>query len=557
MVVGRASAESVEGAVERALVGAQRLEAMSLEQRLDLIGELRRGVLAEAQAWVATSCEAKGIDPDSNLAAEEWLNGPMSVLRNLRLLDRTLAGLLGRAPSAKGSFRAGQDTISVMPRNLEDRLLFLGFRAAVWLQPGVEAQDAPVQEKELVGREPGVAALLSAGNVSSIGPQDFLHLLFARNRACVLKTNPVNEDLAPHLERAFRVAIELGLLQIVVGGAEEGAALVHHAQVDEVHITGSAATYDSIVWGDPQVREANRASGTSTLNKPISAELGCVTPVIVVPGVWSAREMRHQVENVSSMLVNNASFNCVAAKVLVTSLDWPQRKEFLDAVARELEQIPTRRAYYPGSAERHRAFCEAHPNLQLLGQGQDGNLPWAFATGLDSDDPFPLAFGKEAWCGVLAETPLRGASAPEFLPRAVEFCNRRLFGTLSCTLIMDPRSARRHSSSYEAALADLRYGSIAVNHWTGVAYGLGVIPWGAHPGHTREDIQSGVGFVHNTELLDGVQKSVLEGPFLPLFKPLWFARHKHALATAKALTRYEARPGLGRFLAVLYPGVRG
>ncbi len=547
----------VQEAVSRAQVGARRLGSMSLVQRIVLIDDLRRGIGAEAEAWVRTSCESKGIDPDSNLAAEEWLNGPMSVLRNLRLLRRTLLGLAGKGTPLPTQDRNGCKTLSVLPRSLEDRVLFLGFRAGVWFEPGVEVAETRPDAKTLLDREPGVAALLSAGNVTSIGPQDFIHLLFSRNRACVLKAHPVNEVLVPHLERAFQAAMDLDLLQIVVGGAQVGAELVSQEAVDEVHITGSAATYDAIVWGSGDQQESNRAANTPRLQKPISAELGCVTPVIVTPGVWSPKELRFQAENVATMLTNNASFNCVAAKVLVTSSDWPQREEFLDALAEVLAQIPTRRAYYPGAVERHASFCAAFPQAKLIGQGNENNLPWALATGLDPEATDSAAFTQEAWCGVLAETALPGASPKDFLPRAVDFCNGRLFGSLSCTLIIDPRSAQAYSLSYEAALTDLRYGSIAVNHWSGLSYGMGVVPWGAHPGHTPRDIQSGVGFVHNTLLLEGVEKSVLEGPFMPPFKPLWFASHKNALKAARALTRYEEQPGLGSFLSVLSAGLRG
>ena len=51
-------------------------------------------------------------------------------------------------------------------------------------------------------------------------------------------------------------------------------------------------------------------------------------------------------------------------------------------------------------------------------------------------------------------------------------------------------------------MADLRYGTVSVNHWAAVGYGLVITPWGAFPGHTRPDIQSGTGSVHNTLMFD-------------------------------------------------------
>ena len=49
--------------------------------------------------------------------------------------------------------------------------------------------------------------------------------------------------------------MEAGFLEIVYGAGEEGAYLCSHPLVSAVHLTGSAATYDSIVWGkQPKVR---------------------------------------------------------------------------------------------------------------------------------------------------------------------------------------------------------------------------------------------------------------------------------------------------------------
>ena len=39
--------------------------------------------------------------------------------------------------------------------------------------------------------------------------------------------------------------------------------------------------------------------------------------------------------NVAGMVVNNGSFNCNAAKMLVTSKSWPQREEFLRVLHRQ------------------------------------------------------------------------------------------------------------------------------------------------------------------------------------------------------------------------------
>lgn len=52
--------------------------------------------------------------------------------------------------------------------------------------------------------------------------------------------------------------ISAGYVAFVYGGAPEGKFLCHHKLVTRVHLTGSAKTYDAIVWdGCPKVVPGN------------------------------------------------------------------------------------------------------------------------------------------------------------------------------------------------------------------------------------------------------------------------------------------------------------
>jgi len=543
--------------------GAEGLAKTTPGSLLGLLRRLKADTLASSAAWCALGCEAKGIDPSSPDASEEWLGGPVVVLRHLRSLGATLSHIdRTGAPLLKDSElreRSGSAVASVFPETLTDRLVLGGFSAEVWMEPELDVSDVRDETATVWTQgdtEPRVAAVLGAGNVSSIGAMDVLHKVFAERQACVLKLHPVNAYLEEPYRVAFAALIEEGWLEIVTGDAEVGAALIHDPGVDTVHMTGSAAVHDAIVWGPPEVCEENRSANTPVLEKEITSELGCVTPVVLVPGDWSRRELDLQARNVATQVVNNASFNCNAAKVLVTAADWPQREEFLAAVRANLARLPSRLPYYPGSEERYARFEECAPGSERLGTPDEGHLPWLIATGLDSADAETHAFRNEAWCGVLAETPLAAKDPADFLARATEFCNEVLFGTLSMSLVIDPRARRRHSSAYEAALRDLRYGSIVVNHWGAISYALVVTPWGAHPGHPLSDIQSGRGFVHNTRLFDRVQKAVVEGPFAPPIEPLWFVGHRSALPASRALCAWEAEPSLGKLPPLIWNALR-
>src|SRR5260221_3224460 len=61
-----------------------------------------------------------------------------------------------------------------------------------------------------------------------------------------------------------------------------------------------------------------------------------------------------------------------------------------------------------------------------------------------------------------------------------------------------------------AAVEDLRYGAIGLNVWNAVAFLLAQATWGAYPGHTLDDIQSGIGVVRNSFLRSEEHTSELQ-----------------------------------------------
>jgi len=528
------------------------------------------GVLADFAAvsdeWVDASLLHKGVEPGSPASAEEWIAGPMIALRNIRLLRDAVADVARhgapRIPGPVWTRPDGQVAAEVFPAGLWDRLFYTGVTAEVWMQPGIAAADLArtqaVAYRDGAG-EGKVALVLGAGNVSSIGPLDAIYKLFVENHVVLYKAHPVNDYLGPLLERAFRRLVDLGVVRVVYGGASEGAYLCRHPGVGEVHITGSDKTYEAIVFGDGPDGEARRAQGRPLLDKPVTAELGNVSPVIVVPGPWSDGDVRYHAANVASQLANNAGFNCNAARVVIQHASWPLRTALVDAVRRQLAAVPTRRPYYPGSAARDAAFRAAHPKAESCGVGGDGTLPWTLIPGLDPHDADDMCFHTEAFCGLVAETALEAASVAEYLDRAVRFCNEKLWGTLNATIVVHPRSLadREVRDAVERAVADLRYGSVSINHWSAISYALGVTTWGAWPGHTPDDIQSGTGVVHNTLMFSRPEKTVARAPFRVWPTPPWFVTNRVAAQLGPKLARFEARPSLLRALGVLVTAVRG
>jgi hypothetical protein len=541
--------------------------AVSLDDRVGLLEKLLAGVLAVSEEWVGAAHAAKGLDPDVPASGEEWLAGPLTTVRNLRLLQRALVEVRDhgapRIPTEAMSQRAdGRLVVRVFPQNVWDRILLAGFRAEVWMQPGVtrenlrEHQAGAYRHPDTAGK---VAVVLGAGNVSSIAPMDALYKLFVENQVVVLKMNPVNEYLGPFFRRAFAPLVDAGFFEVVYGGADVGARLCHHPRVHTVHITGSDATHDAIVWGPREGRAERKARHAPVLTKEITSELGNVTPIIVVPGAWTSADIQFQAENVATMVANNGSFNCNAGKLLVTARDWEHRDAFLTAVRRVLATLPNRKAYYPGASERWQGFVNAHPQAERLSAESEGTLPWTFIGDLDPENRDDTSFRQEPFCSVLSEVPLPGRSAVEFLPGAVDFCNDTVWGTLACMVLVHPSTRKDPASeaAFQDALDTLEYGGIGVNHWAGLVYGFVTPTWGAYPGHTLEDIQSGRGVVHNTCMFDRPEKSIVYGPFSMFPRPPWFATNRRTHRIAPRLTAFEANPSVWKIPGILVQALGG
>ena len=568
-------APDTRAALDRAVatLDAHRHEwaALPIGERRELLADLRHRFVAVAHRWVEATRRLEGIaEAPAPFAGEEWLAGPYPVLRNIRLLEASLADLAeGRPPEVPGPVTAradGQAVARVFPRDGWDRLLFPGVTAEVWMEPGVRRDDLG-RHQAAAYREAGAAAtpgrialVLGAGNVSSIGPMDALARLFVDKHLVLYKVHPVQEPLTALFEEAFAAFVERGFLQVVSGGAAVGAYLTAHEGVDEVHMTGSDRTYEAIVFGPGEEGRANKAAARRKLDKPVTAELGNVSPVIVVPGPWSAGDLAYQGENVASMLTNNAGFNCNAARLIVTHREWAKRDALLGEVRRSLAAAPTRPAYYPGAAERCRQVLADHPAAERYGDAAgEGHQPWVLVPDLDADDADEALFREEAFCSVFAETALSAPSAARFVDRAVELANERLWGTLNVTLIVHPDSLEdpETRAAVERAEADLRYGTVSINHWAAVGYALAATPWGSFPGNPPEDIQSGVGWVHNAYLFDRPQKAVVRSPFRAWPKPPWFLGHRTAGGLAEVLTAFEGSRSPARLPRLFWHALRG
>jgi hypothetical protein len=523
---------------------------LSASKRADLLRACLPRIAAVAPRWIEAAIRAKGLPAGTPPSSEELLAGPLPVLRNARLLARSLDDIAtGGKPVLPRGVREGRDgraLVSVFPGDGLDKALFAGFTCDVRMLPGVSAADVREKQASFYAKkdpEGAVSLVLGAGNVSSIPPMDAFYKMFVDGSVCLVKMNPVNEYLGPFYEEALEPLVRAGYLRIAYGAGDVGAYLCGHAGIDDIHITGSDRTHDLIVWGPPgPERDRRKAAREPLLKKTITSELGCVTPVILTPGQFSEGELDFMAQNLASMVANNASCNCNAAKMLITAKGWPQREALLDKVRAVLQTVPPRKAYYPGAFERYERLAGGRG--EKLGKASKDELPWALIFGLDSADRDEQLFATEPFCPIFSETSLDEDDPAAFLKAATAFANDRLWGTLSAVVMIHPRTERDPavSSALETALADLRYGAVGVNHWSALVYATVTPPWGAHPSSTPEDIQGGLGWVHNTFMLEGIEKAVLRGPLTVTPKPPWFVTHRNSHVVAEKMVAMEASP---------------
>lgn len=567
---GPSPLEAVDAALADLSRGEETWGGLTLAERRALLERVHALTSTHAQEWVTAATSIKKLDASSSLVGEEWLSGPYSFLNGLGTVAHTLTALeAGNSPLADAKFGTapgGRTTVSVLPLNIFERLLLNGFTAEVWMKPGIDR--ATAQRSAGLGqldptRTAGIGVVLGAGNITSIAPLDALYELMAFNRVVALKLNPIMDPLLPVFEKVLAPLVEIGALRLLTGGADVGTYLVQHDRVDHVHMTGSSITHDAIVFGPGPDGVARKAANEPILTKDISSELGGVSPTIVLPGEWSRADIEFQAEHIATQRLHNSGYNCVASQVVVLSSEWKQRDEFVAALRAALDRAPARPPYYPGSDKRVSDATAAYPSAERLGD-HGGRV---LITDLNPGEYAPL-LQTEYFAPVMGviELPYSGAA---FAAKAAQAANEEFTGTLGINIIGTPSTIKELGVKFDAMLADLHYGTIAVNAWTAIGFLTAAATWGAFPGHTIDDVQSGIGIVHNALLIDGAERTVVRGPFRPLPrslvngelsispKPPWFVTNMTAASTGKLLTAFAGAPSWSKLPAIFASALRG
>lgn len=548
--------------------------ATGIDERMRILAEIKTGVMQVARNWALVAGRKKQIPEGSPLAGEEWISGPYALMAGCNALIETLGAIEGKRHLRHIPIRTlgnGQIAAKLVPHSVWDRVLLSGVTAEVWMQKEVTRQNlarhvASAYDVAPADRIGKVALVLGAGNIAAISPLDCLHKLFSEHQVALLKMNPVNDYLAEHLEVALKPLIERNFLRIVRGGADVGEYLCNHPGVDEIHITGAEASHDAIVWGVGEQARTNKRNNTPRNRRRITSELGGVGPTIVVPGPWTKADISFQAEHIATQKLHNSGFNCIACQMLILPDGWTGTDELVANIAHHMKVAPSRPLYYPGAADRVSEFASrGSAAARFERDGAPACVVVPFTRGGNSR--FETS---EVFAPAMSTIRLRADDAVAYLREAIGYANESLHGTLGANILIHPATIRSIGrAKFEALLAELRYGCIAVNAWTGLGFLLVQTPWGAFPGHTLDDVQSGIGFVHNAYLFDKPERTVVEAPFRPfprnllsggltlLPRPPWFVTNKKQHKLGELLTRFQYRPGVLKLPRILLNALLG
>ena len=566
------SAEDFDLALSELEASKQEWAELAVEERIKILQDMKDALAAVAEDWAMTAARHKQIPEDSALEGEEWLSGPYAMMCGLNALIETLSQLDYKVFVKRlktRSLGSGQLAVRLLPVTFKDEMALPDVKAEVWMQGHVTEGNlrdyaASVYDIAPKDRKGRVALVLGAGNIASIAPLDVLHKLISEHQVVILKMNPINDYLTDYLKAAMKPLIDRGFLRIVCGAADAGTYLCDHLLVEEIHITGAAATHDAIVWGVGNEAQQNRAADTPRTTKRVTSELGGISPTIVVPGPWSDADVKFQAEHMASQKLHNSGHNCIACQALLLPKDWEKTEQLMREI-KAIAKTHSRPAYYPGSQQRMDAFKQTANSVVAIDRiesapplliGELGDQDW----GMDN----------ESFAPALATKTFDAADVESYLRTAIAYANKKLAGTLGANILIHPQTLRDiGKENFEAIISELHYGTIAINTWCGLAFNALSCPWGAFPGHTLQDIQSGIGTVHNTLMLEDTERVVIQGPWRPfprsilngemtMFpRPPYFITHKTQRALGKLLTRFQHRPSLLQLPGIFINALRG
>ena len=501
-----------------------------------LLNQTIENIKAISYYWATLSSEKKGILNKSK-EGEEWIGGPFACIYAIQYFIDSLQNEDGLNIS---NFDDSKKSYKVFPTKTIEKLLFPFLEGEVRFGKNLSFE----QINEFRGfanrfknNKSKITLILGAGNVSSIPVLDALFHMIAYKSVIYMKLNPVNDYLLPIFTQVFEPFISRGYMIITEGDMEASKYLTQHEGFHQTHLTGSNYTYENIVYGKILTDKERSVKTLPKINKkPITTELGNVTPIIVHPGNWSRSEIKHQAKKIVTAKLNNSGFNCIAAQVIVLPKDWKHTQKLKNDILFYLKKVGDTTSYYPGASENLDQLLETENYEQI--NNLSCNTPF-LVSDLDLEKEYA---NKEVWSTALYFKEIPYTSNENFCSNSIEYVNNELWGNLGVTVLIKNHKKKTNQSILNAYVENLKYGTVAINEWSALGFVIPTLPWGGYPGNKDNDIQSGQGYVHNSLLFESPQKGVVYSRFRlsPIIDPPWFVTNKKAHRIFKNLTYYQA-----------------
>ena len=486
--------------------------------------------------WATLSSEKKGILSKSK-EGEEWIGGPFACIFAIQYFIETIQN---KDDLDKSKYDDTDKSYKVFPTKNIEKLLFPFLEGEIRFAKNLNFNQIN-EYRGFANRfekiEPKITLVLGAGNVSSIPVLDALFHMIAYKSVIYLKLNPVNDYLLPIFTQVFEPFITRGFMIITQGDMQASKYLTQHDAFQQIHLTGSNYTYENIVYGKVLSEKERSLKTYPKINKkPITSELGNVTPIIVHPGNWSRSEIRHQAKKIVTAKLNNSGFNCIAAQVIVLPKDWRHTQKLKNDIKHYLKKVGDTTSYYPGSSENLNELIETNNYEQI--NNLTCSTPFLLAD-LDLEKEYG---NKEVWSTALYFKELSFSSYEDFAVKAIDYVNNELWGNLGVTVLIKNFKKGTNKLILKNYVDELKYGTVAINEWSALGFVIPSLPWGGYPGNRDNDIQSGQGYVHNSFLFESPQKGIVYSKFRisPLIDPPWFITNRKAHRIFKHLTYYQA-----------------
>jgi acyl-CoA reductase-like NAD-dependent aldehyde dehydrogenase len=468
--------------------------ATSAAERLHLLEEVRENMKTYADELAASDTQMK-----NGLMEEELFTDALSLVGTVVPLANTVTACIDLYESlVKGEMlkpisitkvKDGLYDIHVFPQQAKDKLMYADRKDFIRVK-GEPKQINPLD------KPPGIIAVLGAGNYSS--SLEMVKAMFLENCAVVHKPHHLNEATDEVWARIMKPLVDVGALSFC--DAAEGRALTQDKRLHKIYFTGGTSTAEAIM---------------KSTDTELVSECGGNNPCIIVPGdkPWSQKEIDHQALQVATIAKLNGGAVCGRPQTLVTSKNWAQRKDFLRALRNAIvEETPAAGTYYPGSQDVMAKFKENYPEADILKPegGTYKSADFLFITGVDEDG---FAVKNEAFCQIIDEVPLdTPAEASTFLPKAVEFCNTKLLGTLGSCILIDEDTKKSHQAALDQAITDMEYGGIAINTMPPFIFLSPYLTWGGN--EEGKTFVSGHGNFGNLLCYENIEKSIIHANFM-------------------------------------------